>query len=212
VGRVTTGITPSQEGALRRLGPALPDDAYLAGGVAVALTFEHRISRDLDFFVPNEFDPGRLAEQLEAKLAAGSLTITNTAASTLYVELDGVPASIIAYGYPLLSPAKPATDLGTRVASLEDLVAMKLSAIAARGAARDFWDLHTLLAGGTAEGTLTGALELYRRKYNAHDIGHVVRSLAYFGDADAAPLPSGLDPARWSSIKAWFSRAVTALS
>jgi hypothetical protein len=89
---------------------------------------------------------------------------------------------------------------------------MKLSAIAQRGAGRDFWDLHTLLEGGTASGTLDGALELYRKKFAADDIGHVVRSLAYFGDADAAPLPAGLDPARWAAIKAWFSRATAALA
>jgi hypothetical protein len=208
---MTSGITPNQRSALLRLGPALPDDAYLAGGVAVALTFEHRVSRDLDFFVPNEFDPEALAKQLQRTFTERTFTITNTAASTLYIEVDGVPASIIAYGYPLLSPTKPATDLGTRIASLDDLAAMKLSAIAARGAARDFWDLHTILAGGTAGGTLSGALELYGRKFSAHDIGHVVRSLAYFGDADTAPLPSGLDPARWSTIKTWFSSALTAM-
>jgi hypothetical protein len=206
--RVTSAITPEQRSALGRLGPALPDDAYLAGGVAVALTFEHRVSRDLDFFLPDEFDPERLAERLLATLTGGSFAVTNTAASTLYVEVDGVPASVIAYGYPLLSPTKPTPELGTRVASLEDLVAMKLSAIAARGAARDFWDLHTLLAGGTAGATLSGALELYRRKYTVHDVGHVIRSLPYFGDADAAPLPTGLDSARWTTIKAWFAKAV----
>jgi hypothetical protein len=113
--------------------------------------------------------------------------------------------------YPLLAPAELAPELGTRVASLEDLTGMKLSAIAARGAARDFWDLHTLLKGGTGGGTLAGALELYGRKFAAHDIGHVVRALAYFGDADAAPLPSGLDPARWTAIKAWFAAAVRVL-
>lgn len=110
-----------------------------------------------------------------------------------------------------LAPAEPAPELGTRLASLDDLAGMKLSAIAARGAARDFWDLHTLMEGGTAGGALTGALELYRRKFATDDIGHVVRSLAYFGDADAAPLPIGLDSERWNAIKAWFARSVADL-
>ncbi len=205
------GLTSAQENALRLLGPTLPDDAYLAGGVAVALTFEHRTSRDLDFFVPTDFDPERLAEQLQTRISPSTVTITNTATSTLYLELGGVPASVITYRYPLLAPTRPAPELRTRIASLEDLACMKLSAIAQRGAARDFWDLYTLLEGGTASGTLTGALELYRRKFAADDIGHVVRSLAYFGDADAAPLPSGLDRTRWTAIKAYFSRAATEL-
>jgi len=208
---MSSRLTAEQRNALRLLGSALPDEAYLAGGVAVALTFNHRTSRDLDFFLPHEFDPERLAGQLQKTLSGSSLAITSTAPSTLYMELDHVPASAIAYGYPLLGPAERAPELGTRVASLEDLTGMKLSAKAARGAARDFWDLHTLLEGGTAGGTLAGALELYVRKFPAHDIGHVVRSLAYFGDAVAAPLPSGLEPTRWAAIKSWFREAVEAL-
>lgn len=204
-------ITTAQRNALRLLGPALPSGAYLAGGVAVALTFGHRTSRDLDFFIPTDFDPERLAEQLQSKLSGTAFAVTNTATSTLYLELEGVPASVISYRYPLLLPAKLAPELGTRLASLDDLACMKLSAIAARGAGRDFWDLHMLLEGGTGGGTLTGALGLYRRKFATDDIGHVVRSLAYFGDADAAPLPTGLDPERWSAIKAWFSSSVTEL-
>jgi hypothetical protein len=64
------------------------------------------------------------------------------------------------------------------------------------------------MVGGTAGGTLAGALKLYRRKFTTDDIGHVVRSLAYFGDAEAAPLPIGLDSVRWSEIKQWFTLAV----
>ncbi len=85
---------------------------------------------------------------------------------------------------------------------------MKLSAIASRGLARDFWDLELLLKHGAAGGSLSEALERYRRKFAADDVGHVVRSLAYFGDADAAPLPPGLDTARWASIKSWFSEQI----
>jgi hypothetical protein len=88
---------------------------------------------------------------------------------------------------------------------------MKLSAIAARGAARDFWDLHTMLVGGVAGGSLGTALERFRKKFTSDDIGHVVRSLAYFGDAEAEPLPGGLGAAQWSAIKAWFAHEVAAL-
>ena len=97
------------------------------------------------------------------------------------------------------------------VASLEDLACMKLAAIAGRGAAKDFWDLHELLARGVGGGELSDALALYRTKFPADDTGHVVRSLAYFGDADAAPLPSGLSQEKWSAIRADMLRRVRAL-
>jgi hypothetical protein len=85
---------------------------------------------------------------------------------------------------------------------------MKLSAIASRGLARDFWDLHVLLAGGVADGDLVRAFDLFERKFATDDIGHVVRSLVYFADADAAPLPRGLDPSRWAEIKCEFEQWV----
>ena len=39
---MSAGITNQQREALRLLGSALPANAYLAGGVAIALTFLHR--------------------------------------------------------------------------------------------------------------------------------------------------------------------------
>ena len=80
-------------------------------------------------------------------------------------------------------------------AAIEDLVCMKLSAIAGRGLARDFWDLHVMLS---ARGMpLRVALDAYQRKYVTEDIGHGVRSLVYFEEAEADPLPDGLTEEHW---------------
>lgn len=206
---MTAPVTPQQRDALRALVPALPDDAYLAGGVAVAAALGHRLSRDLDFFVPEDFDPQSMAERLVAQVSG--LIITSTAAGTLYVEVNGVPASILVYRYPLLAEPQPSAELGVRVASLEDLACMKLSAIASRGLARDFWDLHGLLQRGVADGSLEKALTLYREKYASHDIGHVVRSLVYFGEADQSPLPRGLSAPAWAAMKRDLEGWVAAL-
>jgi hypothetical protein len=88
---------------------------------------------------------------------------------------------------------------------------MKLSAITSRGLARDFWDLRALLTAGVANGDLEHALELFQRKYATDDIGHVVRSLVYFGEADASPLPRGLDPSHWDRIKRDLEQRVRGL-
>ncbi len=88
---------------------------------------------------------------------------------------------------------------------------MKIAAIAGRGAAKDFWDLDELLRSGVAGGALVKLLELYSQKYPIEDTGHAIRSLAYFGDADAAPLPLGLTSARWTEVKAAISGRVRAL-
>jgi hypothetical protein len=202
-------ITEEQRAALHALVPALPEGTYLAGGVAVAATLRHRVSRDLDLFLQTDFDPERLAERLVAEVSG--LTVTSMAPGTLYLELNGVPASVLSYRYPLLAEPRADAELAVPIASLEDLACMKLAAIASRGMARDFWDLYALLEHGVAQGDLERALELYQRKFQADDIGHVVRSLAYFGDADASPLPAGLAEAEWARIKHDFERWVTAL-
>ena len=194
-----TGITNAQRTALAHLAPALEEGTYLAGGVAAALALNHRTSIDLDLFVPVDFDPARLAESIAA--TTPSARIGGSARGTLHLEVDGVPTSILSYRYPSLVPPEPHDDLAVPVASLDDLVCMKLSAIAGRGAAKDFWDLDALLARGAAGGTLERALDLFARKYATEDVGHVVRSLAYFGEADAAPLPLGLTGEAWGDLK-----------
>jgi hypothetical protein len=206
---MTEPVTPEQRAALQALVPALPAGAYLAGGVAIAATLRHRASRDLDLFVKADFDPERLAERLVGEVPG--LRVTSMAPGTLYLELNGVPASVLSYRYPLLAEPRPDTELAVPVASLEDLACMKLSAIASRGMARDFWDLHALLEHGVAGGDLEHALRLYQRKFEADDVGHVVRSLVYFGDAEASPLPAGLSQPGWEQIKRDFEDWVSAL-
>jgi Nucleotidyl transferase AbiEii toxin, Type IV TA system len=193
------GITDAQRAALTSLAPALEADTYLAGGVAAALSLHHRTSVDLDLFVPYDFDQERLAERIAATVSGAR--IVGRGRGTLHLEVGGVPTSILAYRYPSLAPAVPHPDLAFPVASADDLVCMKLSAIAGRGAAKDFWDLDALLASGAAGGSLEHALELFGRKYASEDVGHVVRSLAYFGEADAALLPLGLTQGTWEAVK-----------
>jgi len=150
-------------------------------------------------FVRHDFDADRLAERLAS--AVPSLRVVGRSPGTLHAEVLGVPVSILRYRYQLLLPVRTLTGFPVCVASLEDLACMKLSAIAGRGAAKDFWDLDELLRRGIAGGDLPSVLHLYQRKFPTEDIGHAVRSLAYFGDADTAPLPRGLTSTRWAQLK-----------
>ena len=100
----------------------------------------------------------------------------------------------------VVAPSTFVPGLPVPVASVEDLSCMKLSAIAGRGAAKDFWDLHAML---TARGeSLAVALARFQKKYSAEDVGHVVRSLAYFADAEAGPMPAGLTNQHWQRVRA----------
>jgi hypothetical protein len=203
------GITDAQLASLRLVTPALEADTYLAGGVAVALAYGHRTSRDLDLFVPRDFEPERLEERLVA--SPSGVRVTGRARGTLHLDLGTVPVSILSYRYPLLAPTEHRSEIPVPIASLEDLACMKVSAIAGRGAAKDFWDLYVLLEHGVAEGKVESLLASYARKFPIEDIGHAVRSMAYFADADASPLPLGLSPVLWGEIKAKFAGWIRAL-
>jgi len=203
------GITEPQRNALARLAPALEPGTYLAGGVAAGLALGHRISKDIDLFVPAAFDEERLEERLAASVPEAR--IVGRAPGTLHLEVAGVPTSILSYRYPFLSAPHSHPDSPVPVVSDDDLVCMKLSAIAGRGAAKDFWDLDLLLKRGAAGGSLAHALELFSKKYATEDVGHVIRSLAYFGDADVAPLPMGLDSSTWTEVKARMTARVREL-
>ena len=179
---------------------------YLGGGVAVAMHLAHRESRDLDFFSGTS-DPSQLADAFAQ--SSDQVRILDRSAGTLHLEIVGVPVSALRYAYPSLATPLRMTGVPIPVASVEDLVAMKLSAIAGRGALRDFWDLSALL--DRTHRSLADALALFRAKYAREDVGHVVRSLAYFADADAEPLPAGMTAERWRRMRADFQERVRTL-
>lgn len=117
-------------------------------------------------------------------------------------ELDVVRATALGGTMNSAGPTEEQVAVIEALPSEEDLVCMKLAAIGGRGAAKDFWDLHALLEAGVPRGDLREALELFRAKYPSNDRGHIVKALAYFGDADAAPLPAGLTQETWAAVKA----------
>jgi Nucleotidyl transferase AbiEii toxin, Type IV TA system len=202
---VTLGLTDEQQSALAVLAAVVDASAYLAGGVAVAARLGHRFSVDLDVFVPSGA-PEKLAEKLASQ--SGKIRIISRAEGTLYAEVNDVPVSVIRYAYPLLKSSERLPGFALPLASLDDLLCMKLAAIAGRGARRDFWDLHALLL--SLNCGLEPALGLYAEKYPVEDLGHVLKSLVYFLDAEQEPLPNKLSASHWEEVKAYFQREILA--
>lgn len=191
-------IEVAQKDALRRLGPvATGRGFYLAGGTALALHFGHRLSVDFDWFTGQPMtDPLRLAQNLRAENI--DFTTGQTAPGTLYGTVGGVQVSFFDYPYPLLQPLVLWPAYGCSLASLDDLACMKLSAIAQRGAKKDFLDLYAL---GLRHKPLPVLLDLYRQKYAVDDIAHLLYALVYFDDADPEPLPTLLWDLDWQTVK-----------
>jgi hypothetical protein len=204
-------LDPVQARLLTRMGAAMARDGfYLAGGTAVALHLGHRRSVDLDWFTESAAplaDPLQYAGRLRADFA---VTDVATQAGTLHARLEGVRVSWIEYRYPPLRDAEALGDTGAVVASLEDLAAMKLAAVAQRGTKRDFVDVHAL---ATRFRPLPELLEAYRRKYGIADVTHVLYGLSWFDDADEERMPEsigepGLD---WETMKDAFRGWIRAL-
>ncbi len=55
-------------------------------------------------------------------------------------------------------------------------------------------------------------LQLYGKKYKNRDIGHVVRSLVYFADAESEPPLKMIKPLNWQHLKADFEKWVKDLT
>lgn len=191
-------LSRRQYQVLTRLGPVLtPRGFYLGGGTALALHLGHRRSVDLDWFTSERLgDPLRLGQELRDE--GISFVIGQTAAGTLYGTAAGVRISLLEYRYPLLKPAARWRPGRCRLAARADLAAMKLAAVAQRGAKKDFIDLYAL---GCAGVSLRQAARWYQRKYAVADVAHLFYSLAYFDEADRQRMPRMLEDADWRTVK-----------
>ena len=169
---------------------------YLAGGTALALLEGHRVSVDLDLFSPSFDDPEAL--QLMLEKSHPDAVVTSISPRTLYLQVQGTTVSLFGYSYPLVGPLLRPDNSLLPLASREDIAAMKLAAIASRGSRKDFIDLWLL---ATHYWPISDCLEFYRKKFAARDIGHVVRSLTYFDDADEEPPLRLLIDVDWNEIK-----------
>ena len=181
-------------------------DYYLAGGTALALMEGHRVSVDLDIFTERIPDSEEVLGLLRGHVP--KLSVTSVGAGTLYADVLGVQVSVIEYGYRLLGPTVSSDSDHLPLAGRDDIAAMKLSAIASRGSRKDFVDLWVLV---TRHRSLAEYLALYREKFEERDVGHVVRSLVHFDDAERDPPLRLLVDIDWEELKTDFQRRVTAL-
>jgi hypothetical protein len=89
-----------------------------------------------------------------------------------------------------------------------DVAAMKLNAITNRGSKKDFYDLQMLLQ----HYQLRALLDAYCAKYAVANRFMVIRSLAWFEDAEHEPDPVSLTRATWQTVKSRISKAVAGLT
>ncbi len=193
----TSVLDPDTIDLLHRLGKHLKTKGFfLVGGTALAIQINHRKSIDLDFFTRDPFDTEDVLSIVSQYSSSDkTFALTGRADNTLNLIVNSVKIDVIRYSYPLLNPLIETEFY--QMASVEDIAAMKLSAITNRGSKKDFFDLYYLLK----QYSLTELLELYQRKFENYDPFIVIRSLSYFDDAETEPDPLLLAQISWEAVK-----------
>lgn len=180
---------------------------YLVGETALALQLGHRMSIDLDLFTESDFETEKILQELRKNFKLQVIlqkeknsiiiNIKNFKKSSEYIKID-----IIKYPYPLIKEIRNIN--GIRLLSVEDIIPMKLSAIANRGAKKDFFDIYQLLQ----TYSLKNMLKLFKKKYPDIEHFHILKSLTYFEDAEDDFDPISLNNTNWEQVKAKVQKTV----
>lgn len=149
-------------------------DFLLVGGTALSLQLGHRISIDLDLFSNSSYDVENMLSSLENNY---QFKLDYESKNTLKGEIDGIKVDFITHSYPLVRPLILSEEI--RMASLEDISAMKLNAIAGNGTRlKDFVDLAYL----STKLPLVEMVNSYEQKYASRNPTIVIKALDYHKD------------------------------
>lgn len=143
-------IVEALEGQLARLLTCdiLPQDSFLAGGTAVYFYLKHRVSVDLDFFTPQNFNIDAFVHSMKQCFSGVQVELMEKQTVILYISKQKIKFSLFFFPYEPLYELKSYAlkkDITCPLASLQDLEAMKAIAISQRGSAKDFIDFYFLL-------------------------------------------------------------------
>ncbi|MEK6780420.1 MAG: nucleotidyl transferase AbiEii/AbiGii toxin family protein [Bacteroidota bacterium] len=179
-------------------------DFSLVGGTSLALRFGYRLSIDLDYFSPKDFNPDTL---LSIILGFNKVRFVSKNDIGLFVFINKIKVDFVKHPFPLISPIE--TIDGVRMFSLEDISAMKIASISGRAEKKDFYDLYYLCHHFKP---LDELIRLFLKKYKVTSLMHIFRSLQYFIEAEDSVAPKTLDKSlRWPIIKSFFTKEVNAL-
>lgn len=172
--------------------PAL-SEKRLVGGTSLALQTGFRKSDDIDLFGTTRTNEPELSKQFAF---LGESSIIHNSTNIHIWRINGIKVDIVDYPYDWISACK--MESGIRLAGKEDISAMKLSAVTGRGSKKDFYDIYFLLK----EFSLEHMLQFYQKKYPQGTLFLVLKSLAYFGDADEDVEPTLIKHVLWKDVKA----------
>lgn len=183
----------------------------LVGGTSLSLRYGHRMSEDIDLFTDAEYrsiDFHKLQDILRqefpfCKGECGDLVGFGTSYLVGNSKEESVKLDLF-YTDPFTCPIEMHDSI--RMASVDDIVAMKMEVITNGGRKKDFWDLHMLHNSYSLEDMLS----LYEARYPyGASREECLKGLTNFDVADKDPDPICLESKIWQFIKLDFTDWVT---
>jgi predicted nucleotidyltransferase component of viral defense system len=144
-------------------------DYVLAGGTALTLQIGHRTSTDIDLFTQKTQDAAALTDFFKNNFKKIEIAIASNAFIRVYA--NGIKVELVHYEEEILE--KPKNEEGIRLFGINEIAAMKLSAITKRTEPRDFIDIAYLLK----EISLKKMFELYKKKFESISPLYMKRTL-----------------------------------
>jgi hypothetical protein len=197
-------VTPLLLSVLKTLMASPEFDVFrLVGGTALSLYKGHRESVDIDLFTDSEYGSVNfeaidifLHKQYEYvggnkyEIVGMGRSYSIGSSEESCVKLDLFYTDEFVYEMKLIDDI--------RMASEEEIIAMKLDIISRAGRKKDFWDLHELAETFSIE----QMLEFHeRRNPYTHDRKLIITNLSKFTKADGEPDPVCLKGKYWELIK-----------
>lgn len=199
----TETVTPQCLAYLKRL-MEVPDlnHFYLVGGTALSLRYGHRLSEDIDLFSEKNFDSNELEKLIRFYFSDIESTNFHHTSFGIFCHLDDIKVDFMKWSEEWIGHYE--TEETIRIASDEDIFAMKLQAAMTRGAKKDFFDLALLIE----KYSLKKGIEWYRKKYPYNDAMIPLKSLTDFEMAEEQTSPVLLNSKPWPECREIIIEAV----
>jgi predicted nucleotidyltransferase component of viral defense system len=185
------------------------DDFYLAGGTALGLQINHRVSVDFDFFSADPIKKTLLAK-VEDVFVGFRISVPLNNSRELTLMVGNVKYTFLHYPFPLVAPLVETDEL--RLLSVKEILATKAYSIGRRGSFKDYVDLYFGLKEQHA--TLFEIVDLALQKYG--DIFNdrlFLEQLLFFSDVEDVEIiaKKGVVPSR-EELLSFFTLAIATLA
>ena len=184
-------------------------DFRLVGGTALSLQIGHRESIDIDLFSDAEYgtlDFNVIESYLKENFLYVDFSDTIPAIGKSYFIGENREHAVKLDLYYTDNYIQPAIDIdGIRMATIEEIIAMKLDVVQSGGRKKDFWDLHELLQSYS----IRQMLDLHEQRYPyTHDANLLIQNFTSFDQADEDFSPICFKGKYWEFIKEDFEEII----